>query len=263
MYAGRLSEMHSVIWEGVFSSFGEAGGDLDAFDTEVWINKQKEKILNLHAKVQSNTSLVDAAISKDYPLPLVTALLLGVQEKISILDYGGGMGAQYLDILAKIPEALSRVTYTIVEGEATIQNVPLAIKASYPLKFYQKLDTLERGFDILHIGSTLQYIEDWKELLGQLIDRFKPHYLVFSDLLAGDISTFVSHQIFYGKKIPVRFLNFPEIFAWVTEKGYQCLFKSFFQANILGQENLPSDALPEKNRLQKSRHCVFKKHETQ
>ena len=32
------------LWEGVYENFVQADGDLDAFSTDIWVNKQKDRI---------------------------------------------------------------------------------------------------------------------------------------------------------------------------------------------------------------------------
>jgi len=242
------------VWEGVFTSFEEAGGDHDAFTTERWLAKQTDKVIAQHHQLEHGM----LGTCKDYPLPLVVAMTLASQPTVSILDFGGGMGSQYLDLLAKVRHARERVTYVVVEGEATLSCVPPEIQKGYPtLSFRPTLDGLDTPFDIVHIGSTLQYIEKWQDLLTRLIQTHHPRYCVLSDLLAGDIPTFVTHQLYYGKRIPVNFISFKECLKILEELSYKLFFKSFFQSDILGSQDLPTTSLPKENRLQKSLNCVF------
>ncbi|MGV8948014.1 MAG: methyltransferase, TIGR04325 family [Candidatus Paracaedibacter sp.] len=243
------------VWEGVFKSFEEAGGDLDAFESNQWIEKQKIKILNKHADLEN----ANLGISKDYPLPLVVSMLLSQQNEISILDFGGGMGAQYLEILAQVPYSREKMKYCIVDGEATIKNVPSQLKKYSNLMFVTSLEALEEPADIVHIGSALQYIEKWEGLLSNLIQKYQPKYLVFSDLLAGDVPTFVSHQIFYGKKIPHKILSWVDFESYLTDTLGFCLkFKSKFIRSILNQEEVfPNFGLPPTHRIERALNAIF------
>ena len=113
--------------------------------------------------------------------------------------------------------------------------------------------------DIIHIGSTLQYIENWKNLLTTLNERYRPKYFVFSDLLAGDIPTFVSHQIFYEKKIPHLFINFSEFLRVLEDNLHlDLIFKTKFVRPILNQEDIfPNSDLPQKYRIDRPCNLVF------
>eukprot|EP00210_Caulerpa_lentillifera_P009586 g9143.t1 len=246
------------VWEGVFDTFEDAGGDLDAFDSDIWIQKQQKKILSLHEGIENLNDPSDASISRDYPLPLVVAMILTQQERTSILDFGGGMGEQYLELLAKIPDTREKIDYVVIDGSKTIQSVPSVVKKLAHISFYDQItDVPETIFDIVHMGSTLQYIDDWRGLLKTLVEKFKPRYFIFSDLLSGDIPTFVSHQIFYGKRIPVRFHTLSTIISFFKIIGYSAIFRSLLRSRILGNENLPMDELPESHRLKIAMNICF------
>ena len=77
------------LWQGVYQSFQEAGGDVDAFDSDIWINKQQDKIKQELCSIANSQVIANSRIAKDYPLPLVTAMLLSQQSQVSILDFGG------------------------------------------------------------------------------------------------------------------------------------------------------------------------------
>ena len=88
-------------------------------------------------------------------------------------------------------------------------------------------DTLPRGVekvDIVHLGSSLQYIEDWRALIGELA-RYRPHYFLLTDLLAGDIPTYATAQNYYGSKIPCWFFNIQEIISTVAGEGFRALWR--------------------------------------
>lgn len=249
------------LWKGVYRSFEEAGGDYDAFETEIWINNQKNKVKREYEGLEKPQQITKGATARDYPLPLIVSMLLTQQEKVSVLDFGGGMGAQYLELISKLPNAKDSVNFLVVDGGKTLENIPEEMRAYANLSFYESLESLNDEVDILHIGSTLQYIEDWKGLLTFLIKKFNPNYFVFSDLLAGDIPTFVSHQIFYNKRIPHLFLNLEEFIGFFTEElGFQLSYKAKYIHPILNQEKIfPNYALPEKYRIDRTMNMYFTK----
>ena len=243
------------VWEGVFENFTEAGGDPDAFDSDIWIQKQGKKIEKSYKNYLNRNT-----VSKDYPLPLVVAMLLLEQEKLSILDFGGGMGIQYLDIISKVHDAEKAVKFTIVDGASTLKNVPGFMRKFKNLSYEEDLKNVHGNFDIIHIGSTLQYIEDWKTLLEHFKNKYNPTYFVFSDLMAGDIPSFVSHQIFYDKRIPHHFLNKDGFQTTLESMSFKKIYESKFRHDILDQEEVfPNSALPESHKISRSIHMVFRK----
>lgn len=242
------------LWEGVYSNFQEAGGDLDASDSEIWINKQIDKAESALQRYENKESL-----SKDYPLPIVVAMELCSKDTLSILDFGGGMGIQYLEILAKVPKAKNSLIYHVVDGASSINRVPQKIKDFSNITFYSDLNEVVEKIDIIHIGSTLQYVEAWQALLQLLIDKFNPTYFVFSDLMVGDIPQFVSHQIFYDKKIPVWMLNYNSVISFFTKREFDLKYQTYFDSNILGHDTLPNFLIPENSRIQNTVNIILQK----
>lgn len=169
------------------------------------------------------------------------------------------MGAQYLELIAKVPEASNKVNYHIIETETTLQNLPLELSKFKRLQFSSDLEDFNTSFDIIHIGSTLQYIEDWQGILKRLTIQFNPSYFVFSDLQAGEVPTFVSHQIFYGKKIPHLFLNIKAFENYLKDDlEFELMFKTKFSRPIMGQEEIfPNQSLPETHRIDRPLNLFF------
>ena len=248
-----MNQIKSV-WEGVFKSFEEAKGDLDAFDSDIWINKQKLRITDGIQKYRDK-----AFLSNDYPLPILIATILSQNDSLKILDFGGGMGLQYLELIAKVPDALEKVEYYIVDGEKSIENRPSDLNIFKKLFFFTSIENIKENMDIIHIGSTLQYIDDWRSLLVTLNNKHSPHYYVFSDILAGNIPTFISRQIFYNKKIPIRQINIDEFKNFICSLLFKLIYLVDFQVPILGNLELPNSSLPENFRLKHSCNMIFKR----
>ncbi len=242
------------VWEGVYDSFEKAGGDTNAFDSTQWIDKQIQRVEQLLSEIENET-----LASKDYPMPLMAAMLCPFKEKLSVLDFGGGMGLQYLELISSIPNAENKIIYHVVDGKASIKNRPESLNKFKNLHFHEDLDSLKSIVDILHIGSTLQYIDDWRGLLKVLVDKFNPKYAVFSDFMAGDVPSFVTHQVFYEKRIPHRFINLQEFLSFVEQQLHMSLlFKTKFVRSILNQEAVfPNFGLPKTHQIDRPYHMVF------
>ena len=79
-------------------------------------------------------------------------------------------------------------------------------------------DLLE--FDIGYIRTSLQYAEDWKGTLKELV-KCNPNLLIFSDLSVGDIKTFLTLQSWGSQDIPYWFINKDELVEFVLSFGYK------------------------------------------
>ena len=116
------------------------------------------------------------------------------------------------------------------------------------IKFLSELPKTVSGIDIIHVGSALQYVENWRKMLKEFV-RLKPSYILFTDLQAGDIPTYVTAQNYYDSKIPVWFFNILDIIKEFDGFNYKLVFKSTFRGSFF-EKNGPSPIKsPQKFRL--------------
>lgn len=85
-------------------------------------------------------------------------------------------------------------------------------------------------FDIVHCGSSIEYVDDWLGTLA-LLAGYAPAWMIFVNLPAADNKTFVTTQNYHGKRIPVRFWSFADFVSSVQALGYELVFKSRFRGS--------------------------------
>jgi putative methyltransferase (TIGR04325 family) len=244
------------IWEGVYARFDDVPGATPVFDTSLWSQKQKERVKQaLNAYKQSGAIPINAK-TQDYPLASMTALMLAKKEKLHIVDYGGALGQSYIDLLAKIPNAEKNIKYTIIETEGLCEDIPPELSTFPNLRFLSEMSAVKDKADILHLGSTLQYIDDWQGLLKNMEKQFQPELFVLSDLLVGEIPTFVTAQSFHGQTIRARFTNIEEFIKFWAEMPYELIYRAYYHP-VSEDEYFPNHALPETHRLKQPCHMVF------
>jgi putative methyltransferase (TIGR04325 family) len=247
------------VWEGVYRSFQEVPAAGDGHDGDVWIGRSRGKMEALLERTGGKAILPPASNYRECLLPLVTALVYEEKRAVRILDFGGGMGFSYQQTV----DALSGdrgVEYHIVEREGVCRagRDLFRTRPRQPL-FISDLDQVRGGYDIVHLGSVIQYVEDWASLLGRL-GRLSDRYLLLVDVLAGDVPTFATAQCYYGQRIPAWFLNIGELLAALTEQGYELIFKSVYRATILGvEQKLPMQNFEEKHRLPDACNLLLRK----
>lgn len=243
------------IWEGVYSSFADAPDAEAVFNSDIWVKKQQQRILEKLHTLEANKNISDAAVSKDYPLAAMIAVLRH-KKPLRIIDYGGAMGQSYLELMAKIPGIEDRVDYIVVEMPALVKDVPEEIKDIKGLSFVDDIKNLAGNADIVHIGSTLQYVDDWQGLLTKFSKKFQPDFFILSDLLVGDIPSFVTIQNYYDHSIKVRFTNIEEFITFWEKTDYNLVYRSYYQPLNDGSY-FPNHALPKTHRIKKACHLVF------
>ncbi len=250
------TSQENSIWSGVYKSFDDAPEVEPVFNSDIWVKKQQVRLRETLSMLSENDAISDNAIAKDYPLPTMISLLLESHKSLRIIDFGGAMGQSYLDLIAKIPKAQSNLDYTIVETEALVKNVPEEMDVFENLAFTDDVHSLTGTAEVVHIGSTLQYIDDWPLFLDQLSEKFQPKLFILSDLLVGNIPSFVTIQRYYDQTIRARFINIGEFENYWRNTDFNLIYKSYFQP-LGGESYFPNQGLPETHRINTACHMVF------
>ena len=111
--------------------------------------------------------------------------------------------------------------------------------------------------DIVHFGSVLQYFDDYVGTLTEIITQIAPRFIVFSDLMAGEIPTYVTVQNYYGLEIPFRFFNFSELNSFICKMGYRLCTKEFLKHDATG-EYFPQEGFSEHYQITASLNCIYR-----
>lgn len=244
------------MWDGVFGSFAEADGDTTVFEGEAWLAKICGRTRDALASSQGKCAIASVAETRDYALPYVAALAARRDRTLRILDFGGGMATSYFPLVEMLPPD-QPLEYVIIENESVCEVGRELIRDDQRLRFRSDLPGPGDRCDILHCGSSLHYVDDWKGM----IDRFaaiEPAYMLFADLPAADNQSFVTKQLFHGRRIPVHFWSLREFIQTVQEVGYDLLLKARFRGPYLDATAvLPTDHFDPAHRLTYCSQLVF------
>jgi putative methyltransferase (TIGR04325 family) len=256
MYKKELTtQFAGKIWDGIYKDFKEANKNGINIAAEVWDNQlwmDKQILIQKQAIEKSNkkNSISELAFSHDYCLPYILSTMNGKVIEQQILDYGGGLASTYMPVKSMLPPNY-KFKFTIVENEVICIKGNEIFKNDKKINFVNYLP-LNQKFDVIHLGSSMHYVEDYKKLFKDFY-KIKPKYLIFADLPAGDIQTFVTNQNFNQKKIPVRFWNLQEFIKELEEIGFKLIIKSRYKSNYI--EAMKS--FPKKYRLEYFSQLVF------
>jgi putative methyltransferase (TIGR04325 family) len=247
------------IWEGVYRSFSEVPAEEPGFDGETWISNSLKRIAALREEAERNVLLPPASNYREGLLPLLAALGYNENGSVRILDFGGGLGFTYYQTICGLPRT-EGVEYHVVEREAVCRAGKEFFGANHSnLQFLTELPQTWERFDIVHSGSAIHYVEDWKQLLSRLCVLSRK-YLLLVDVPAGNIPTFAAAQHYYGSKIPVWFFNIEELLSAVGSFGHELIFKSVYESVIRGvKQSLPMQNFEEQYRLKQACNLLFER----
>jgi putative methyltransferase (TIGR04325 family) len=98
--------MSKPIWEGVYKSFRDAPSSGPGFTGERWIQNSLEKINAVRQDAQKKGTVSSVTQYRESLLPFVAAIVLNEFEGVRILDFGGGVGFSYYQVLHGLPRTI-------------------------------------------------------------------------------------------------------------------------------------------------------------
>ena len=244
---------NGTIWKGVFSTFQEVSGESKSLEGPAWLAEQIAQAENALENTKTNNAISGLAETSEYVLPAIAASMMNCRGRpFRVLDFGGGLASTYLPLRAMLPDDIN-LEFVIVENKEICEAGHKLFASDSRITFRADMPHGE-VFDIVHAGSSIHYVEDRIGLLGNFAE-LKPDVLIFADLPAGDIETFVTAQNYYARNIPVRFWNIVDFIQNVEKTGYKLQLKSRYRRKYLDAMK----SFDESHRLISFAHLVFSK----
>lgn len=160
----------------------------DVFDTKEWLDSAEHYMKSLLSAEASNRLALEHYI---VPIAVLAGAVASRQGNVSILDFGGGIGVNYINVRAALPKQL-RVQYDIVDSASNGERFESLLGQSDACRFRTRLDPDTR-YDIVFASSTLQYISEWKQVLS-LLGNMARGWLVLPRLPVTTGQTFAVRQ---------------------------------------------------------------------
>ena len=239
-------------WEGVYQTMQEAAAVGNGFSGKRWLERvfQQLEDYNLDRKKNGNKALP--------PRPSSLPFLCSLTNPNSIVDFGGSSGWLWYYIKECIPY-LSIEKYDIIE----IENICRHFKTSNfhdgsPINYYLSHEIIT-NYDILYTNSMLQYIEN-DELFLNIIQTTSPKYILIDNFLGGMINDYISTQIYYEDRIPVKLRNSVDFIDKIKLLNFELIYTAPYIQEIRGIiQPFQMDAFPEKMRFKYGINFLLKK----
>ena len=243
-----------MIWSGVYDSFQEAQSERSAFVHPTWVQRSVERLRDVSSgEVDiSATTTVDGSLITG---PILAELASG--PNVKILDVGGNLGQLAIETNRKFRDA--NLSWSVLEREDFLQASRQFTKLPEEVEFYSDIKQLDgREFDIVHFGSSIQYIDEWVSFLGELASKQHPKWFVIADAMSGEaIPTFVTRQKYYDGYLVSRFINLGEFVSVFSDFGFDLTFVSPF-LNESNKTYYPEHQLPDENQIKFPLDLIFK-----
>ena len=204
-----------MIWSGVHRSFDELEDEGEGFINPRWVEKSV-------ARLDQARTASSAVPSAEYP---ILDAILGAWDgsrAVEVLDVGGNLGQLALDVGRRAPGVPT--TWTVLERPDLLDAACAMTTLPDGIDFVaSQVDLADRRFDVLHLGSVLQYFADWRRDLTALSSHAREDgWLVISDAMVGrDIASFVTRQTYYEHRLRMHFLNLAELIEHLAVLGFR------------------------------------------
>ena len=157
-------------------------------------------------------------------LPFLVSALYKDGKQCKVLDFGGGMGTAYRSC-ATYTE-VENLEIHIIETEAFFKKAKELFQDNQHVFRYKAIPENLTEVDVVNIGSSLQYVRNYSELLDSLTEK-NPRFILLTDYYMGEAETYATKQVnIPGLAIPLWVFNLKEIKNIITSKGYKLVFKA-------------------------------------
>lgn len=240
------------VFEGVFSEPPKVDSK-GPWETELWIDQQVRS-LETYARVEQNFL---PAIEHPNDLTVLILNQLSADKEVSVLDFGGSCGETYFHI-ARSGALLfaDRISWCVVDN-ATSRALGIQYRTDKDkLEFLDSIP--EREFDVLHVSTVFQYIDDVENLIESLINTTKPKHVILTRLFGRfDNIEYYSKMYEFGKETKIHIINLKKIINIFEDRKYKCYFRSLNKSEKISPQR--NKNIPRHMWVENTAHLFFSK----
>ena len=218
----RKQRKYKSIFTGSYSNWNDVK-DENPWEGDGWFNKSKLKLEQSEIYNNSDLSIPpNPTYNSCYAIPPLLVNLICERRVCNVLDFAGGTGDVYYKIKRSLND-LSKLNWFVTDNSKLMELGKSFAKEDDPIHYSSSIP--DEKYDLILTSTCLQYMENYKELVGKLIS-FKPKYILFMRLWSGDYSKdLITTENVFGKKTPSVIINFDDLNNFLQAHNYKILFK--------------------------------------
>jgi putative methyltransferase (TIGR04325 family) len=201
-----------ITWSGVYPTRADVPAQRDSYEME------------LVDDMVGHTRAAYAGLPGAVPLwhetfVVVAGLLASRRRSITVIDYGGGVGSAFVQLIASLPRDIE-VRYTVVETPQVCDAGRRLFRDEPRIAFATELPAGATA-DLVYANGVLQYLDDYPSALRALAAIGAPQIL-FSRLYAWKGPRFATAQVnLPGRTFANWFFDVSEINEILAACGYR------------------------------------------
>lgn len=248
-------------FEGTYETFDQATGaskSEDEWNNKNWTENQLKKIRGfneLFGNYKKDNLVNFSSLGVNFgPFMLLMNLMSMNKDVVKILDFGGGTGLLYYSCMCNAINP-NKIEWLVCDNNKLAELGKKHINCDYSRIKYVN-DFKDAKYDILLISSTLHYIENYIEVLRNLL-RYTPNVVHLERLHAGsNTKNYISLQRQGNLKIPVVNIELSDITSLLKDFGYKLVYKANNENEVYDNESF-SDELARDKRVNFSINLTF------
>lgn len=222
----KIGDPHlsGFLWTGKYLRYSDVKAQGEGYRGRVWITSRSSQTQIVRKEIENGNGIPIVRGFRFGSLALLASLVSPRSQKLRILDFGGGMGVAYPQVLHSLGEEFPLEYHIVENSESCIEGRKIFIGDSR-IQFHEGLDNSLTNIDIVFMSGVLQYVDDYSAIIHSLI-KLHPSFVLMTFLPVGSMSTFASAQVnLKGSVLPTWFFNLNELISIFTSLKYQLLCK--------------------------------------
>ena len=212
-----------LVWEGIYKDRRSVPATDDRYDSNARVSEFVESARRARALMRAGKPM-DVPCAWHDALCLLAASIAS-QPYIRVLDFGGGVGFAFLQLLSSL-RAKTAVCYHVID----LENMCIAGRELFAddlrIQFHSTWPALEGNIDIVYASTVLPYIDDYVGLLRQFA-AVKARFILLNQLATGNFLTYAAKQLnLPGQVLAYWFLNIQEVIDVLAAAGYSCMYEA-------------------------------------
>lgn len=217
-----------LTYSGVYASFDEVTQHGIGYEDDEWPATAAQ--YSRWAIAKNESGFIPSAIAGENAL---VPFLISISKAQRILDFGGATGFSY--IAAKFGAICEIERYVVVEHPKVCAKGREIFKRDGRVEFLEEIPN--EKFDLVVAAASLQYVQDYKEILKKLTG-LHPKWILLTKLPAGENINFVSRQVNLSTmKFTSWLFNARELATFMESQNYRLIFRGANDGQIV-QEKL-------------------------
>jgi putative methyltransferase (TIGR04325 family) len=160
------------------------------------------------------------------------------RERLSVLDWGGGLGYYYLLAKALLPGNV-RLDYHCKDVATLVQ---AGRELAPEISWHQDDACLGREYDLVMVSGSLQYCREWRDFLKQVRKATGRYFFLTRTPVVQRAASFVAVQRAYGTRMLHLQFNEDELLAEIEKLGFE-LVREVVVGDPVDIRNAPEQAV--------------------